>query len=96
MPFVLIHKKDRRIYSCPLINIYNLPYYGAKFWDSREEAEQEARQFLAAKNESSPDDWDLLEVEEHRLKVLNVKLGNNPARSVRIDEDGRAVGYERG
>ena len=93
MPYVLIHKHDRRIYGSMLINVYKIPYYGAKYWDSLEEGKAEAQTFLEARNETAPGDWELLEVEEDRLKLFNVKFANNPNRLVRLEEDGRVVGY---
>jgi hypothetical protein len=95
MPFVLKHNSTNEIYSCELINIYDIAYHGTKGWDDLDEAEEQYEQFLTARNES-PADWSLYEVEESQLKMFNVKLNNNSKRSIYLDEDGRPVARTRG
>lgn len=80
MPFVLLHKQSSEIYTCPLINLYNFPYYGTKAWEDRDEAENEYSAFLSERGTAPVSDWDLFELEEHKLKLCNVKLNNNPKK----------------
>ncbi|NBI27884.1 hypothetical protein [Chengkuizengella marina] len=87
MPFVLKHKESSQIFTCTLINIYQLPYYGTKFWDKLKHAEQEANAFLEQHQVNDPELWTVFEVSEQKLKIFNVKLNNNNAKSLFIDEE---------
>ena len=95
MPFVLKNNRTTEIYTCTLINIYKIPYYGAKYWDYRQDADKEAAEFLAASNVADMDDWQIIEVEEHQLKLFNVKLKNNPQRRLFLDHEGRSTAVDR-
>ncbi|MFS1512645.1 hypothetical protein VQL36_09430 [Chengkuizengella sp. SCS-71B] len=86
MPFVLKHKESSQIFTCTLINIYQLPYYGTKFWDKLKDAEEEAPAFLKEHQVSDPELWTYLEVSEQKLKIFNVRLNNDSAKSLFIDE----------
>lgn len=88
MPYVLKHKNSGEIFSCRLVNIYDLPYHGAKAWEEAAEAEAERDAFLADRSQR-PDDWELFELEESKLKLCNVKLNNNPNRRLYWEPDGR-------
>jgi hypothetical protein len=95
MPFVLKHHSTNEIYSCELINIYDIAYHGAKSWEDPDEAEEQYEEFLTARDES-PEEWSLYEVEESQMKMFNVKLNNNPIRSLYLDDDGRPFVRTRG
>ncbi|MEI7024248.1 hypothetical protein [Paenibacillus sp. y28] len=82
MAFVLQHRESGQLYTCLLINTYQLPYYGTKFWPVQEEAEQEKQEFLAGQEAANAADWAVIELEEAKLKTANVKLRNDP--SIRI------------
>ncbi|NDI35552.1 hypothetical protein [Chengkuizengella sediminis] len=86
MPFVLKHRESSQIFTCNLINIYQLPYYGTKFWDTFKEAEEEAPTFLEQHQVNDSELWKVLEASEQKLKVFNVKLNNNSSNLLFIDE----------
>ncbi|MFE5317504.1 hypothetical protein ACFQ88_02230 [Paenibacillus sp. NPDC056579] len=77
MPFVLKHKQTSQLYTCNLINVYRLPYYGTKFWDFEDDAATSYIPFLESKGQPV-DEWELLELSENQLKLCNVKLKNDP------------------
>jgi translation initiation factor 2 alpha subunit (eIF-2alpha) len=77
MPFVLQHTGTSQIYTCRLINQYQLEYYGTKFWESEKEA-QEYPAFLAERGIEDAALWKLIEISEQQLKLCNVKLKNDP------------------
>lgn len=83
MPFILKHKATGLVFTCMLVNHYQLPYYGTKFWDTREEAEQQYESFLMSQHEEEPKDWSLMELTENQLKLCNVKLKNDARLSLR-------------
>jgi hypothetical protein len=89
MPYVLKNKKTSEIFACTLINIYDFPYHGVKFWEYEDEAEAEYQMFLQQK-EASLQDWELIEVEEHQLKMFNVKLKNNPQLRLFLNDEGKS------
>lgn len=88
MPFVLRNQQTWEVYTCPLINLYQIPYHGVKAWDSTEQADKEAAEFLQQQGIANPEDWTITEVEEKRLKLFNVKLKNDPSRRLFVDQDG--------
>lgn len=77
MPFVLQHSVTMQLYTCKLINHYDLEYYGTKFWSNAEEA-QEYPAFLKEQGIDDASFWNLIEISEQQLKVCNVKLKNDP------------------
>lgn len=79
MPYVLQHKGTGEIAAAFLRNTYDLDYWGALWWAIPEEAE-------AAMERNS--DWTVLHVADSRLKVINVKLNNDPNRRLFMDEQG--------
>ena len=87
MPFVLKHKQSSFIYTGMLVNNYKIAFYGVKYWETPAEAEREAPEFIASE-QLDPAQWDMIEVEEHTLKLFNVKLANNPQRRVTYASDG--------
>ena len=82
MPYVLHNRITGEIRSSMMINLYDLPYYGTNFWETREEAEKELADM--------PAEWEVLEVAEERLKRFNVKLRNNPRLRLHLGPDGQA------
>jgi len=88
MPLVLKHRTTAQLYSCKLINRYDLEYYGLQYWESPELAEQERDSFLQGRGEQ-PAQWELVELEERQVKLGNVKLNNNPSRRLFLDGEGR-------
>lgn len=76
------------MYTCTLINLYQFPYHGVKAWDSAEQAEGEASEFLRQQGAADPEDWTIAEVDEKQLKLFNVKLKNDPSRRLYVDHDG--------
>ncbi|WP_144028999.1 hypothetical protein [Paenibacillus rigui] len=96
MPLVLKHKITNQIYTCMLVNNYQLAYYGTKYWEGREEAEQQLNSFLASQGIEDMQAWGLLELSENQLKLCNVKLKNDPRVSLRWDEDKQTAAAELG
>jgi len=94
MFYVLKHSSTGEIYSCTMINQYDIPYFGAKSWDDADAAREQYRDFLQH-NQEDPEQWELLEVEENRMKMFNVKLNNNPQRRIVLDADGRIIAKAR-
>lgn len=91
MPFILKNKETLEIFTCHLINNYQIPFFGTKFWDYPHEAQQEYVTFLETHQVVNTEQWALIEVEEHLLKLFNVKLNNNPAKSLFLDENGKST-----
>lgn len=91
MPFVLRHRESQEIATATLINIYKIPYWGAKVWDAREDAEKEKADFLNSLEvlASEHDAWDFIEVDESKVKMMNVKLNNLANRRVHMNEQGQ-------
>lgn len=79
MPYVLRHKETGEIAAAFLRNIYDLDYWGARWWAVSDEAEAAA---------AGDPDWAVLHVTDSRLKVINVKLNNDPNRRLFMDEQG--------
>lgn len=107
MPFVLKHKQTSQIATDTLINVYDLPYYGVKFWHDEATAAAEKDAYLKGKNASDQNSWDIkgkdmsdqdawevIEVEEMAMKLFNVKLKNNPSLRLYLDEQGKAYVQE--
>ncbi|TMV48464.1 hypothetical protein FE783_18285 [Paenibacillus mesophilus] len=88
MPFVLKHRASSELFACGLVNRYELPYYGVKDWDDEAAALGERESFLAAREVGDPADWDVVELEEMKLKMANVKLRNDPANRLFLDDGG--------
>ncbi|WJH33323.1 hypothetical protein N6H14_25035 [Paenibacillus sp. CC-CFT747] len=93
MPYILRQRETGQVYSCMLVNAYRLPYYGTKFWETEEAAENEAPDFL--RDQGQPEEaWVLTEVDESRLKLFNVKLRNNVDWMV-FYEEGKGITAEK-
>ena len=87
MPFVLKHDKTSQIFTCTLINSYELAYYGTKFWDDEEEARAAYSDFLRSQGVLEIGDWQLMELSDHDLKLCNVKLKNDPRLILSFNEE---------
>jgi hypothetical protein len=91
MPFILKNKQTSEIFTCHLINNYQIPFFGTKFWDNPYTAQKEYITFLETHQVVQTEEWELIEVEEHQLKLFNVKLNNNPTKSLFLDENGKST-----
>ena len=88
MPFVLKHAASSELFACMLVNRYELPYYGVKDWEDEAAARSDKEPFLAAREADDPAAWDVVELEEMKLKMANVKLKNDPANRLYMDDSG--------
>lgn len=88
MLYVLRHTQSGEIAACIQKNNYDLDYYGAKHWDDESAAERERDDFLSMTGRDDLDLWQLLPVNEGRLKLFNVKLKNDPSRRLCLDPEG--------
>lgn len=79
MPYVLQHRETEEIAAAFLRNMYDLEYWGARWWAVPDEAEAAA---------AGDPDWVVLHVTDSRLKLINVKLNNDPNRRLFMDEQG--------
>ena len=86
MPFVLKHRETSQIYACTMLNAYDIPYYGVKAWMGQTDLSANADVFIQA-NGLKSDEWEPLEVGENRLKIMNVKLKNDPSLDIYMDMD---------
>ena len=89
MGYVLKHKQTAELFSCMLVNVYDLPYYGVKAWEDQETALEEYPSFHAGCGIDEPGDWEVTELEDKLVKLANVKLNNNPNRAVCLLENGK-------
>ncbi len=87
MPFVLKHDKTSQIFTCMLINNYQLAYYGTKFWEDEDEARSAYSDFLRSQAVNDIERWQLFELSDNELKLCNVKLKNDPRLSLLWDEE---------
>jgi hypothetical protein len=69
-------------------NVYQFTYYGAWWWDNEEKAEAAFEKDLAELGIANPGEWEAVEISEERLKLLNVKLNNDPRRRLYVADDG--------
>jgi hypothetical protein len=91
MPFVLKNRSTSEIYACTMLNNYQIPYYGIKSWAWKDEAEGEIASFLNSQGVEEIEGWEILEIEDNKLKIFNVKLKNDSQRKLYLDEDGNPV-----
>jgi hypothetical protein len=89
MPIVLQHQQSGQIYTCVLVNHYQLRYYGTKYWDDEDAAATQKAAFLAAEGDLDPDQWRLLTIEEAKMKIFNVRLKNDLENQLFLDGDGQ-------
>jgi hypothetical protein len=97
MPYVLKHRETSQIYTCMLVNHYELAYYGVKFWPDEAEtaAREEAAAWLAAQGIADADAWNVVRMDEATMKLGNVKLKNDPANELFLNAEGRPVAERR-
>lgn len=91
MPFILLHAPSSRVFTCKLVNHYDLEYYGVAFWDDRESASQQFEHMLTTHGVSNPEGWTVKEIDESVMKLCNVKLKNDPANRLYLDEESKPV-----
>src|SRR5690606_4823844 len=87
MPFVLRHRVSGEVAAAVQKNHYDLEYYGVKWWAAEEEAEQEKEQWLDGNERDDATMWDVIAIEEAKLKIGNVKLKNDPRLRLYMDLD---------
>ncbi|MFC5700075.1 hypothetical protein ACFPVX_02165 [Cohnella faecalis] len=89
MPYALKRSDTGQLLASRQVNGYGLPYYGIVLW---EEAPTSLRitESLAFAG-LTPDDpigslsgWETVELTEHQAKMANVKLRNDPLRTVKM------------
>ncbi|ALS28035.1 hypothetical protein IJ21_26390 [Paenibacillus sp. 32O-W] len=96
MPFVCRHRESGVIVAAWQRNVYDLPYYGVLWWETGEDAERESEARLSECGYDDISSWETVEVTESRVKLMNVKLNNNDARTVVLERDGSIqVSFER-
>ncbi|WP_281887426.1 hypothetical protein [Paenibacillus sp. YYML68] len=88
MPYVLRQEQTGEIAACIQKNNYNIDYYGVKQWDDEEEAEAQRDTFLNDLGHEHLGGWLVVKLDEHRVKVCNVKLKNDPTRVLTMTPDG--------
>jgi hypothetical protein len=91
MPYVLKQRETSQIFTCMLVNNYQLEYYGVKYWAEEEAARGEAAACLAAQGAADPSLWEVVRLDESAVKLGNVKLKNDPAYRLYLDEASRPV-----
>jgi hypothetical protein len=91
LPFVLKHKQTSQIATDTLINSYELPYYGTKFWNLKATADEEYAEYLKAHGLNDASLWEVTEVEESQMKIYNVKLKNDPSLRLFLNEQGKPM-----
>ncbi|MCZ8515994.1 hypothetical protein O9H85_27055 [Paenibacillus filicis] len=96
MPYLLRQTQTGEILACVQRNIYRLDYYGVKWWEREEEAEAAREDTLAELGYEDAYLWRPLHVEEHRLKLCNVKLKNNPDLVLYMNREGALSVSPRG
>ena len=89
MPYVLRRRATGEIAAATQRNRYLLDYYGVRWWESESDAEAERDAFLARESLGPLADWDVVRVDEQNVKIMNVKLKNNPAYRVVMDREGK-------
>ncbi|MCZ8521738.1 MULTISPECIES: hypothetical protein [Paenibacillus] len=88
MPCVLRHKESGEIAASLQKNHYDLAYYGVKHWPAEQEAAGEMAVYLEAEGFGAADLWEVLSLREERVKLMNVKLKNDPERLLYMDAEG--------
>lgn len=88
MPYVLKHTASSELFACKLVNRYDLIYYGVKEWEDEATARSDKNPFMAARGVEDPASWEVVELEEMKLKLANVKLKNDASNRLFLGEDG--------
>ncbi|MNI22060.1 hypothetical protein D3C73_756060 [compost metagenome] len=85
MPYVLHNKNTEQIFTCFLVNHYQLVYYGVKFWEDADQANEQFEHFLQEKEVTHVEGWEIVEMEEGLMKISNVRLKNDPNQVIYWD-----------
>jgi len=88
LPYIRRNRTTGQIAAGFMKNVYQFTYYGARWWENEEEAEAAVATDLEELGLAGTGEWELIEVPEQRLKIMNVKLNNDPRRSIRMDDSG--------
>jgi hypothetical protein len=88
MPFVLKHAASSELLACRLVNRYELPYFGVKDWEDEADAHEGKDAFLAERGVERTADWEVVELDEMKLKMANVKLKNDAANRIFLEAGG--------
>ncbi len=88
MPYVLRNKDTGELVAAVQKNGYKLDYYGAVWWHTEEEAISGKTHMVFPGQADGADQWETYRMDENKIKVVNVKLKNDPARRVFVDEQG--------
>jgi len=88
LPYICRNRITGQIAAGLMKNVYQFTYYGAWWWDNEKEAEAAMAEDLAQLGLEGAGEWELVEVSEQRLKIMNVKLNNDPRRTIRMDDSG--------
>lgn len=87
----VIRNRDTGEIACGLLrNTYDIQYYGTIWWEEFESAEK--NYILALHNTTvelkEESNWELLDIQEERLRMFNVKLNNDTRRRLFLEKDG--------
>ncbi|RKP56886.1 hypothetical protein D7Z26_02540 [Cohnella endophytica] len=87
MPYVMKHSITGTLLASVQRNGYKLAYYGIMNWEEPPTVEQMAEALAEAGVEPGDpagkiEDWESLSLNEHEMKMANVKLRNDPRRVV--------------
>jgi hypothetical protein len=88
MPYVLRHRDTGEIAAAIMKNVHDLDYFGVKWWAAQEEAEAERDAWLAGREAGGAADWEVVRMDESRIRLMNVKLKNDPAFMILVHPDG--------
>lgn len=88
MPVICRNRHSGEIAAGFMKNIYEFTYFGAWWWDSLQNAQSVHVADLHRLGVENSGDWDLIEIADDKLKLLNVKLNNDPRRKLIMDKDG--------
>lgn len=93
MPYAMRHTVTGTLLACAQRNGYELAYYGLLLWEEAPgEAEKRSSLVRAGVGPGHPAadaaDWEAVLLSGHETKMANVKLRNDPRRTVRF-RDGR-------
>ncbi|BBH19939.1 hypothetical protein Back11_12840 [Paenibacillus baekrokdamisoli] len=90
MPTVIRNRRTGEIACGFLRNTYDIQYYGAFWWEDNETAVKNYVSALHSKTADLEDhsSWELLDIQEERLKMFNVKLNNDTRRKLFLEKDG--------
>lgn len=97
MPYICRNRITGQIAAGFMKNVYQFTYYGIWWWDNEEEAEAAVEEDLAKLGLTGTGEWECVEIAEPRLKIMNVKLNNDPGRTLFMEGSGalRVVRQER-